>query len=136
MSVSPPASGVKLKTSKNADTAVRAINAVILVRRMVELLFGLVFYGLPAPKAFGVETSGDVIFAFFIRECGNVSRFIFGYGKSWLRQIMSQSVSRRFRERVGNFLTADYADVADGKGRKSECRNPKSETNSKPQMME
>ena len=32
--VSPPAGGVKLKTIKNADKAVMAINAVILVRRI------------------------------------------------------------------------------------------------------
>jgi hypothetical protein len=38
---------VKLKTSKNADMAVSVINAVILVRRMVELLFWLAawYYG-------------------------------------------------------------------------------------------
>jgi hypothetical protein len=37
----PLASGVELKKRKNADTAVRAINVVILVRRMMKLLFGL-----------------------------------------------------------------------------------------------
>jgi hypothetical protein len=36
----PFATGVKLMTSKNAETAVNAINAVILMRRMVDLLLG------------------------------------------------------------------------------------------------
>src|SRR6188474_63226 len=34
----PPANGAKLRRSKNADPAVRTINAVILMRRMVKLL--------------------------------------------------------------------------------------------------
>ncbi len=33
--------------------------------------------GFPAPKAFGVETSGDVTFVLLIEECGNVSSFYF-----------------------------------------------------------
>jgi hypothetical protein len=42
----PLASGTKFETSKNADTAVNAINAVILVRRMMETSCWVVYSGV------------------------------------------------------------------------------------------